>query len=585
MSRLRFTGPVAPLVAIGLTLACSGTVRRGDDDEASSGGSTAAGATGGTGPSGGTGGAGGSSGTGTGGAGGGGGTAGVPAAGGVTLTTRIARLTHTQYTNTIRDLFGITDDLGAGLAPDALDGFAYDTSVDFRVDSRLGPQYRTNAETLATRVVSDDAVFGRVVTCPTTDAGCADTFIASFGQRAFRRPLAAAEATRFRTLFDQGPALVGGSDAFRDGVRLVVEAMLQSPQFLYRTEVGAEVGSDGLIALDTWELASRLSYVVWNTMPDQELMNLAMSSALTTPAAVRGQAERLLADPRATEKSVSFHAQSFAFNRYAKISPDDDTYPLAPSDLAARARDASDRFLEEVFTTDGGLTEILTAPYAFADSELAPLYGETVSGGLTRLDFDPGDRKGLLMQVGFLASNAYSVTTDPIHRGLFVLRNILCRVIPDPPPGASQEDPPATDTPPRNTREEVTLLTSPPLCIGCHSEINPPGFAFENFDAVGQMRTTENDVPVDTTGELPLDDRIATFQNASDLVDALAASPEAHLCYAGNWIQFAFGRRLSAEDMTTQRALTRTPLGARALVAELTATPAFLKRLPNEVGP
>jgi len=158
-------------------------------------------------------------------------------------------------------------------------------------------------------------------------------------------------------------------------------------------------------------------------------------------------------------------------------------------------------------------------------------------------------------------------------------------VIPDPPPGASQMEPPETDMPPRNTREEVTLLTSPPSCSGCHSEINPPGFAFESFDAVGQLRATENDIPVDTTGELPIDDRIVTFQNASELVDALAASPEAHLCYAGNWIQFAFGRRLSTEDMATQRALTRTPLGARALVAELTATPAFMKRLPNEVGP
>lgn len=584
MSKPRFTGLIAPLAAIGLTFACTGTVQRGDDDDPSSGGATAAGATGGTGTSGGVGGTGGSGGSGTGGVGSGG-TAGVPAAGGVTLTTRVARLTHTQYRNTIRDLFGITDDLGAGLAPDALNGFTYDTSVDFRVDSRLGPQYRANAETLAARVVSDDAVFARVVPCGATDAGCADTFITTFGRRAFRRPLAATETTRFRALFDQGVALVGSGDAFEDGVRLVVEAMLQSPQFLYRTEVGAQAGSDGLIALDSWELASRLSYVVWNTMPDPALFDLATNSGLTTSAVVRAQAERLLADPRATEKSVSFHAQSFGFDRYARITPDDDTYPLAPDNFSTRARDASDRFIEEVFTTNGGLAEILTAPYAFADSELAPLYGETASGGLTRLDFDAGGRKGLLMQVGFLASNAYSVTTDPIHRGLFVLRNLLCRVIPEPPAGASEMEPPATDTPPRNTREEVTLLTSPPTCSGCHSEINPPGFAFENFDAIGMLRTTENDVPVDTTGELPIDDRIVTFQNASELVDALAASPEAHLCYAGNWIQFAFGRRLSTEDMTTQRALTQTPRGARALVAELTATPAFMKRLPNEVGP
>jgi hypothetical protein len=209
----------------------------------------------------------------------------------------------------------------------------------------------------------------------------------------------------------------------------------------------------------------------------------------------------------------------------------------------------------------------------------------SASGGLTRVDFQNGERKGLLMQVGFLASNAYSIKTDPIHRGLFVVRDLLCHDIPDPPPGASQTPPPETDTPPVTTRDEVALLTSPPTCRGCHSEINPPGFAFEAFDAVGQRRTMENGAPVDTTGELALDGAAFAFQNAGELVDALAASPEARTCYAGKWLAFAYGRDLVPEDVTSQAALAASADSADELMTAISVTPAFLRRAPNEVAP
>jgi hypothetical protein len=572
---------IVPVLLVGFLAGCSGSVERNSAPTATGGtGGSGTGGSGATGP-GGTGSSGGGSG-GSGATGGGGGT--VPV-GGVTPTTRVARLTHAQYRNTVQELFGITEDATAEFAPDALNGFKYDTSIDFRVDARLGPQYRAAAETLAERTVTDDAVFARVVTCTGTDATCRDAFIRDFGQRAFRRPLVAAEVTRFQALFDQGPTLVGSGDAFKDGVRLVVEALLQSPQFVYRTELSASAGSDGLIALDSWELASRLSYALWDSMPDAALFTEAQAGRLADAASVRAAAERLVMDSRALAKAVSFHAQALGFDRYARIAPDGDTYPDVPENFSGRARDASERFVSEVFTTGGGIQELLTAPYAFADAELAPLYGKTVSGGLSRVEFAPTERKGLLMQVGFLASNSYSIKTDPIHRGLFVLRNILCRVIDDPPPGASMTPPPETDTPPRTTREEVDLLTMQPGCGGCHSEINAPGFAFESFDAIGQARTMENGVAVDTAAELALEDGNLVFQNALELVDGLARSSEANGCYAANWIEFAHGRRLSTGDDATRAMLATTPVGARALLATLTTTPAFLKRVPNQVAP
>jgi hypothetical protein len=508
-----------------------------------------------------------------------------PPVAGVLPITRVARLTHSQYQNTVNDLFGIDDNSASGFAPDAADGLDFDTSIDFRVDARLGPQYRAAAETLAAQAVGDDAIFSRLVTCDTAASTCKDEFISTFGQKAFRRPLAAAEVTRFGTLFDQGPDLVASGDDFKDGVSLVVEAMLQSPYFLYRVELGETTGTNGLIALSDWELASRLSYFLWDTMPSDAMLTSAAGSSLHTAAQIGTQAAAMVADARATTVAVSFHHQAWDV-RYSHIAPDLDTYPNAPSDLMSRAASAAAAFYGDVVNNDGGLVEMLTAPYAFADSALAPLYGTTVSGsGMQRVDFDPSERQGFMMQVGHLASNAYAIKTDPIHRGLFVVRNMLCHHIDEPPAGASQTPLPATDTPPKTTREEIALLTGQAACRGCHGDINPAGFAFENFDAVGQIREDEDGEPLDTTGEMLLDGQTFAFEDAFDVVGALATSDEARSCYASKWLEFAYGRSLIAEDAAAQTSIGTSGASAREVMQGITATPQFASRAPNEVAP
>lgn len=504
---------------------------------------------------------------------------------GVTGITRVARLTHTQYDKTVKDLFGIEETPASAFAPDALNGFDFDTSLDYTVDARLGPQYRAAAEELSELAVSDNSVFNRVVPCDAGAAGCSEQFIEDFGQRAFRRPLTAAEQARFAGLFERGPELVGSGNAFSDGVRLVVEAMLQSPQFLYRTELVNIVGADGLIAPNPWEMATRLSYFLLDSMPDSQLFAEAQEGGLQTPEQIESATLRLLSEPGATEKLVSFHEQAWQFDRFSRITPDAATYPEAPSDIIERVRAASTRFVQDVIETGGGLEQLLTAPYAFADADLAPLYGQSQAGsGLSRIDFAPGERKGFLMQVGFLASNAYAIKTDPIHRGLFVLRELLCRNIPDPPPGASTTEPPAGPTP-ETTREEVSLLTGQPACTGCHTEINAPGFAFEGFDAVGQARSAENGVPVDTTGSMSLDGASIQFNNAIDLVDSLALSAEARSCYAGKWLEFALGRSLNEQDEGARASLAQQDRSVAELVEAIAQTPAFTRRAPNEVAP
>lgn len=492
--------------------------------------------------------------------------------------TRVVRLSHAQYASTVQDLFGIDESPDGIFAPDALNGFNFDTSNDLRVDSRLGPQYRTAAEDLAAGAVNDDAVFARVVSCEASDASCPGDFIEAFGERAFRRPLTQAEVARFQALFDLGADLGDSGDAFKDGVQLVLEAMLQAPQFLYRTEIGQGEARDGLVALDDFEVASRLSYFIYDSMPDEQLFERARQGQLRTPEQVATEVRRMLDDGRASSKLVSFHEQVWQFGRYAKISPDAERYPDLPADLIDRLRNASSRFVESVLDDGGGLRELLTAPYAFADSELAQIYDREVDGDLTRIEFPDGERKGFMMQAGFLASNAYSIKTDPIHRGLFILRDVLCRVIPDPPPGAQATPPPEATEPIETTREEITLLTGQLYCPTCHSQINEPGFAFEGFDAIGQARELENGVAVDTTGSITLDGTDFEFDGAGELVDMLADSDEARDCYAGRWLEFAYGRSLVEGDLDLRARLAEEPRSVQEIVTTLTTSPEFLSR-------
>ncbi|HKO94530.1 MAG TPA: DUF1592 domain-containing protein, partial [Polyangiaceae bacterium] len=331
--------------------------------------------------------------------------------------TRVTRLSHAQYQHTVQDLFGIRDSLDLTFAPDALNGFAFDTSNDFRVDTRLGPQYRAMAETLAQRAVTDAAIFARIVPCdpaaPSTP-DCAAQFLSTFGERAFRRPLSDEEAQSFRQLFDLGAQLMQSGDAFRDGMQLALEAMLQSPQFLYRTDSSLQAGPDGRVVLSDWEVASRLSYFLYDSMPDAELFDAARGARLHTPDQIETEARRMLTHPRVLAKLGSFHEQVWQFGRFSRISPDRATYPNVPSNFVSRVSQSAQQFVGAVLANGGGLEELLTAPYAYVDDGLAPLYGVSVegqAGTFQRVDFSGGERQGLLMQVGYLASNSYAIKT------------------------------------------------------------------------------------------------------------------------------------------------------------------------------
>jgi len=516
----------------------------------------------------------------------------------VVADTRLARLSHRQYEQTVRDLLGLREPLDSAFAPDASNGFGFDTSTAFRVDPRLGPQYRASAEALAARVSGDATLAARLMPCEEKTPVCRDRFLASFGERAFRRPLARDDLDSFRAVFDAGPARYRGADAFRDGVRATLEVMLQAPDFLYRTEQSRAVDSMGRVQLDDFEVASRLSYFLYDSMPDEPLFAAARAGRLRTPDQVEAAVRRMLTEPRVLDKLVAFHEQAWELERLARISPDAVTYPEAPKGLVQRVRRATRLFVRDVLRSGGGLEELLTAPYAYADDGLRTLYGvpavappntarpaSDAGGRFARIDFDAGERKGLLMQVGYLAANAYSINTDPIHRGLFVVRNLLCREVPDPPPGATTTPPPETDQPIVTTRDEVELVTGQSFCPTCHVEINAPGYAFEGFDAVGRRRRTEKGVAVDTSGSMVLDGQRVSFADAPELVEQLARSKDAHRCYSRRWLEFAYGRALAQSDLATLDAIAADSLPIADIIVAIVRSPQFLSLAPSPPAP
>jgi hypothetical protein len=508
-------------------------------------------------------------------------TAGTPPA-----TTRLFRLTHAQYDNTVRALTGLDVRPSADFPVDQNQA-GFDRGMDLQAGDALGKAYRTSAETLAAAVAANATAFSKVVGCdPATGNACRDTFVANFGRRVFRRPLTDAEKAPYLSLFAQGPTLIDGTaDDFHKGVQMVVEALLQAPHFIYRPELATQV-SGGVIPLGGYELASRLSFFLVNGPPDDALLDAAGAGQLATADGVATQARRLIATEAAKETVRDFHHQWLLMDGFANHLTKDSKYPTVTPDLAPVLAQETERFISEVTFTQGkGFRSLMTAPFTFVNSTTAPLYGVSGSFGssLTRVDLDATKRAGLFTQLGFLATHAYSNQSSPIHRGAYIQRHVLCTTIPDPPPNIP-ELPPLMAT--QTTRQQVDMHTAPDACKGCHhSYINPVGFGFENYDAAGVWRTTENGANIDATGTLAGTAANTAFTDAVSASAAIAGSPEAQRCYSTTWMRYAFGRAESAAEMCAVQVL-----GSRLaddnykvtdLMVDITRTTAFMFRGAN----
>jgi hypothetical protein len=399
----------------------------------------------------------------------------------------------------------------------------------------LAEGYMNAAEGAGTRALSSSNV-DTLLPCPieTADDACIgafiDDFIDTFGARAFRRPLDDDDRADLRAAFDAGRA---EGDA-RSGIASVIEVALQSPEYLYRVELGAGGASPAstlAVPVATFELASRLSYLFWGTMPDAALFAAAQSGQLSTADGVRAQAARLLADPQTRVTFASFYQEFLELDQLDELEKDPSIYPTYEPAIRTAFRGETLTFIDSVlWSGDARLSTLLTAPYTFVNGKLAAFYGLPPVDGTTfrQVDVDPARRGGLLTQGAFLATRAKFNQTSPVHRGKFVRERLFCTT-PDPPPANLAIRPPDLD-PRLTTRERFAQHSTDPFCAGCHHLMDPIGLGFENFDGVGLWRDRESDQPVDGTGQLTGTDVDGTFNGARDLERRLAGSAQVDAC-------------------------------------------------------
>jgi hypothetical protein len=460
----------------------------------------------------------------------------------------LQRLTNREYSNTVRDLLGDTSQPGSQFPADR------DPSVVFRRAGDVAVQdatvLRTAAESMAAIAVRN---IKTLVTCDpaTGDDACARQFISTFGQRAFRRPLATDESDKLFTLYSNARTML--TLPFSEAIGVVVEGMLQSWQFLYHWEAAAGepvVREGAVMRLGPYQTASRLSYFLWGSMPDDVLMAAAAAGTLNTPAGLQAQARRLLGDPKAKDTVARFFVDWLELDTLSQVNKSQTAYPDWTTELQTAMADETAAFVQNVvFSGDGSLATLLGAPYSFVNQSLGKVYGTSVSGtALQRADLNGAQRAGFLTEPGFLASNGSSDGSNPVKRGKAIYTKLLCHELPPPPPDVPAPKPASAGG---TTRQRFEEHDRNACAQACHGAMDPIGFAFENFDGIGHWRTTDNSLPVDSSGAVLLDGTMRSFSNAVELAQHLAGSAEVRDCFSAQWLRFALARLESPADLAS----------------------------------
>jgi len=457
---------------------------------------------------------------------------------------RVFRLTNEQWTNSVQTV------LGLGAPPTLAEDFQTSVSglTDFSnnetaladIDNRGWSDYQGAAEALAAQVTSDAAQLSKLY-AGTDGAG----FIAAVGRRVYRRPLAAAEVAAYQKLFDSGATLSGTRSAFAKGASVVLEAMLQSPYFLYRTELGA-VGAP----LSAYEMAAKLSLWLRNTTPDDALLDAAAGPAkLDSAEGAAAMAQKMLDETSAKAVMRRFHGEWLSFAKFAQLGKAGvPTYdPKINSELA----ESSYLFFDRIFSQGLGVKDIFTSTTGFVGPTMAALYGGDAApvSGFAERDLGP-TRAGYFQQLPFLVLYGRNAQPDSIHRGVTMSMQVLCA----PLGFFVGEIPPLPDFKPHETnRMRVDAHTNGCGTV-CHNNmINPLGFAFEHFDGMGQYRDTETNMgevlPIDSSGSFTFVDGAKPYNNSADLMQVLAADDQAHLCYAKKLASFGLQRDMIEADL------------------------------------
>jgi Protein of unknown function (DUF1592)/Protein of unknown function (DUF1588)/Protein of unknown function (DUF1595)/Protein of unknown function (DUF1587)/Protein of unknown function (DUF1585) len=466
----------------------------------------------------------------------------------------LRRLTRAEYNATVLELLGDSTNPADAFPPEApVRGFKNNVSTQGVTFDLANDGFRA-AEKLATDALPR---LNTLAPCDTVTRGeepCAKAFIAEFGQRAFRRPLTDAEQANYLVTFQKG-RMTGD---YKNGIRLTTARFLGSPYFLYRPEWGDDSQSPakGVIALTPWETATRLSYLLWGSMPDAELFAAAASDALSTDAQIDAQVERMLADSRAKPAVRQFYSGWLLLDKLAAAAKSEKLFP-GFSKVAPAMQEEIKLFMDDVLW-NGTIGELFSADHTFVNKDLAAfvsLPGNAAAGtNFERFTLDPmgadgpGKRAGILSMPGLLAAFSKPDETSPILRGKFVTEQILCAEVPLPPGNVPPL--PAVDTSTLTTRQRFEQHAES-ACASCHRMMDPLGFAFEHFDAAGRYRDNDKNQPIDASGSLQETDSDGDFQNGVELSMRLAGSDTVQSCVATQWMRFAIGRDESSDDEKT----------------------------------
>lgn len=462
----------------------------------------------------------------------------------------LRRLTHSQYNHTVRDLLG-EETRPADPFPkeDFVHGFTNQAEGQ-SVSPLLAEAYARAAERLARNAFRGGDTRG-LVPCAPAAPGCKTEFIQTFGKRAFRRPLREGEIVHYRGLFDRETDFLGGA-------QLVVEAMLQSPHFLFH------------LAPEPYGAASRLSYFLWDTLPDEQLLRAAEQREFNTQAGVEKQVLRMLEDPRARDALDEFLAQWMRFDRLRSAIRDRRLFPEFTAELVSAMTEETRVLFRTLVWEDGDFRQFFTASYAYLSPELAKLYNLPMpQEAWRRVEFPSDfDRAGVLGQATFLTLTSKPAETSPTERGLFVREHFLCQVVPPPPAGVNTALPPVTDEKPMTTRERLQIHLANPACSGCHALVDTIGFGFEKFDAIGRAREkqmvtifptydemttkrktkpTEYQLAIEAAGQVR-GLKNSDFTSPRELGAILARETTCHKCVVKMLFRWAHGRADEPED-------------------------------------
>jgi hypothetical protein len=498
---------------------------------------------------------------------------------------RLRLLTRAEYAQTVADLLRIPLPQVDNLPVESVvDGFDNNAAAQV-VTSRHFDEYLATAERLAASVLTSSR--DALLPCQAATPGCDRTFVTAFGRRAFRRPLTEVEVSRYLTLFDA--QVTGGS--FDKGLELAIRAMLASPSFLYRSEVG-EKAPDGTYKLTAYEVATALSFFLWGTMPDDTLLDAARTGGLDRLEGVETQARRLLDDKRSRAAVAAFFREWLSTTGFQFTNKDQAVYPRF-NDLVRNAMIAEEDAFVDYVTFDGPGTfkDLFTADYVFTGDTLAAYYGLPAVGHAepqkTPLPAGERTRGGLLTLGAVLGMHAHSNESSPVRRGVFVRQRLLCQTLPQPPQNLNIM-PPGLDAT-LTTRARFKKHSSDPTCASCHNYIDGVGFGFERYDGVGDYRTQEGapGMPIDSSGELPGLERLdapttASFDGPVQLGAMLAESPNAQACLARQVFRYARGGENGTLDACAikqlQTAFAAGGLNIRQLLIETIKQKSFLSR-------